>query len=921
MDPPADPLPPDPNPRNENFPGIPPDGPWRRITYRPTFPEPDPIRAGPANYLPSKEQTSAYSGQLRDGLQTLVEGPLDYRLTGYMNSWDESGLGVPRGDFDAAARLAITALDAGPRVSDTNMTPLGAEDWGVLASACLAAIARGFTRPLTEKSRKNYTAFWEEIEDIPQHIIEEGENPEFHSLLQRLKATNQHLDIHINADEKEGLRKWTLTARKEIEEAATRAASAEVEVALYNWKVDQLTMKQQQLEEALKRTTLERNVDLFRDTANTLGLAIEDLATGPPSRPTPLTGNKRTASGSTPQLARPAKSTPLSSVPDVNPPQVPVMDVITLTAAVQTAMQPFMLRLAAIESSTAAKNTKVTGAPTTQTNSAQVAERASLATRPPTPDRTRAAPEQEWVQVTNRRKRGTKGKTEQANPPLQQVNLTPRSYAAAAIATAAPTQQSTKNQLTHPASPASPAFTEVTVVRHGGSVLSAREQTVRGRQPDAIVREVRANMARDVAKPLPIIAGRWSSGSRSKGNFVFTMRGQVDFPFVQTFEHFLVGPFPGRGQLCPNQGWTKLIAHGVPTTDRGETVFGPEDLLLEVRTMEGLSKVYFSSPPRWIRPVWNLSSTYSSLTFAFSDPDGSTTKQLFENKQALFGKQVQIERWVNKPLLIQCSRCHALGHAASSRSCRLPPDSVKCFICGKGHLTDTHSRECPKSKQHKTAGTCDCRLQCITCYKIGHHARDRTCPAREGYRSRRPHPISKGKGKERDTFDLAPEVTTQRPDPPHMPQYTGTGDMLDAEVHDEVYNPDNYIPQNFLPGPGLSREEAFARMEADAQEKLAKLSVPIPSDLMMTTEDRDQERAETMRRLSIDMQTASAGRTEVEHYKLAEAVGLIPPGYFYPDMPEMRQTQLAAILSAGTPQIVNQNTPGTASTSTASFLC
>jgi hypothetical protein len=133
--------------------------------------------------------------------------------------------------------------------------------------------------------------------------------------------------------------------------------------------------------------------------------------------------------------------------------------------------------------------------------------------------------------------------------------------------------------------------------------------------------------------------------------------------------------------------------------------------------------------------------------------------------------------------------------------------------------------------------------------------------------------------------------------------------------------PCNYIPQNFLPGPGLSREEAFTRMEASAREKLAKLGLPIPDDLMMTLEDRDREIGENTRRSSIERQTTPVEAAEKDSYELAEAVALAPPGYFYPGMPETRQRQLAAIISAATPQIVDQNTPGTASTSTARFLC
>jgi hypothetical protein len=437
-------------------------------------------------------------------------------------------------------------------------------------------------------------------------------------------------------------------------------------------------------------------------------------------------------------------------------------------------------------------------------------------------------------------------------------------------------------------------------------------------------------MARAVAKPLPIISGRWSSGAQSKGNFIFTMCGQIDFAFIQTFEHLLTRPFPGGGQLCPNQGWTKLLAHSVPTMNNNYRIFGPGELLQEVRTMQGLQSVYFSSPPRWIKPVEQIQYGYTLLTFAFSDPDGLTTKQLLKDRQALFGKQVQIEWWVDKPLLVQCGKCHALGHNASSKACRLPRESVKCYICGKGHLADAHNRECPRSKQHKVAGACDCRLQCLTCNKVGHNTRDKTCPAREGYRSRKTRPNTKGKNVEQ----RPDEVTTQRPDPPTFvdtptildppdtPDHTGIPEGIDEEMleADDVLN--DYIPQTFLPGPGLSPEEAFNRMKVGAEQNLADLGLTIPSESELTHEDRDCQAMEDQWRTSMlvgSRQSTPEEAAEAERFELAEVVSFSPPGYFYPGMPDMRQKQLAAIISAGTPDIVDQNTPGMASTSTANF--
>ncbi|KAH9985478.1 hypothetical protein BJV74DRAFT_886250 [Russula compacta] len=60
--------------------------------------------------------------------------------------------------------------------------------------------------------------------------------------------------------------------------------------------------------------------------------------------------------------------------------------------------------------------------------------------------------------------------------------------------------------------------------------------------------------------------------------------------------------------------------------------------------MTSLHKVYFSTPPHWVKPVGSISTHYSSLTFAFSNPDGSIAKALMTNQQALFGKRVTIER-------------------------------------------------------------------------------------------------------------------------------------------------------------------------------------------------------------------------------------------------------------------------------------
>jgi hypothetical protein len=120
--------------------------------------------------------------------------------------------------------------------------------------------------------------------------------------------------------------------------------------------------------------------------------------------------------------------------------------------------------------------------------------------------------------------------------------------------------------------------------------------------------------------------------------------------------------FYGTGRLSPSMGWTRLLAHGVPVFDENWCATGPADLLKEVKAMPGLKKAHFAMPPRWLRPIDRIETDYSSITFAISDPDGSIISTLLNGRAALFGKEVVIQRWIDKPALVQCSHCHALGH-------------------------------------------------------------------------------------------------------------------------------------------------------------------------------------------------------------------------------------------------------------------
>jgi hypothetical protein len=198
----------------------------------------------------------------------------------------------------------------------------------------------------------------------------------------------------------------------------------------------------------------------------------------------------------------------------------------------------------------------------------------------------------------------------------------------------------------------------------------------------------------------------------------------------------LLKPFFGSGQLWPSLGWTRFIVNGVPTWDEeAYVVFGPQALLEEARTLPGLRKATFAMQPRWLRPAGSIEGDYSSITFAISDPDGAITNILLNNRAALFGKDVSVRKWIDKPALVQCSQCHALGHNKASPACTLGKDSVKCHLCGGAHRYEKHDQHCPK--KHAVAGLCDCKhFKCLNCQKPGHNCRDARCPARDLFRPR-----------------------------------------------------------------------------------------------------------------------------------------------------------------------------------------
>ena len=98
----------------------------------------------------------------------------------------------------------------------------------------------------------------------------------------------------------------------------------------------------------------------------------------------------------------------------------------------------------------------------------------------------------------SRKGKGKAGPDGQVPAQPRQINLTPASYASTA-ANAANIQQPCPPRK---AGSSLPLITEVTVLRSGGHMNPHTETQIRARAADAIVREVRINMGKKVAKPV-----------------------------------------------------------------------------------------------------------------------------------------------------------------------------------------------------------------------------------------------------------------------------------------------------------------------------------------------------------------------------------------------------------------------------------
>jgi hypothetical protein len=189
---------------------------------------------------------------------------------------------------------------------------------------------------------------------------------------------------------------------------------------------------------------------------------------------------------------------------------------------------------------------------------------------------------------------------------------------------------------------------------------------------------------------------------------------------------YLCCPFKGRTELVPTKGWTWIQLRQVPMEDLDGCVWGLEDLLSQFIANPCFQDALICIAPHWQGNPLNNDKERSTVLAAIIDEDNSICQNVLMHGVCMFGAQVKFLQCGNNPTLLQCSRCHLLGHYLSSSKCKLPKNAVKCYQCGGTHDGRDHDYEC-NSKSHKTIGKCNCPLKCLLCKKTDHHAHSRKC--------------------------------------------------------------------------------------------------------------------------------------------------------------------------------------------------
>jgi hypothetical protein len=115
-------------------------------------------------------------------------------------------------------------------------------------------------------------------------------------------------------------------------------------------------------------------------------------------------------------------------------------------------------------------------------------------------------------------------------------------------------------------------FTDVVVVRNGGSTDAEVEEAFRRRHPVDIAQAAQRALNALVRIPPIILRGRWSESVEKSGNFVFRFAGNLSPQIISSYQTSLCSHFPASESACvvPTSGWTWVQFRGVDVAHRDE---------------------------------------------------------------------------------------------------------------------------------------------------------------------------------------------------------------------------------------------------------------------------------------------------------------------------------------------------------------
>lgn len=199
-----------------------------------------------------------------------------------------------------------------------------------------------------------------------------------------------------------------------------------------------------------------------------------------------------------------------------------------------------------------------------------------------------------------------------------------------------------------------------------------------------------------------------------------------------SFNDYLCWPFPHGAQIVPAGDWMWAHLRGVRTTKSEGMFYLPQELFEAVTANPCFHRAMMPVRPYWQGRPENYHFGHSTVIFAYVEKDLAVTNKALQSGVCMFGAEVRFIPVGDHPTIVQCTRCHEMGHARNSSFCKVKEGAVRCHRCGGPHDALDHGKHC-KATTHVKAGVCNCIMKCLLCGAKGHHARACQCPKRGAF--------------------------------------------------------------------------------------------------------------------------------------------------------------------------------------------